>query len=122
VNDHGEHADAIPLAEASAITGLTPDALRLRLRRGTVAGFKADGRLFLYRASLPVIDRSSARSSERSADDRDRAEIELLRRQLEIKDQQIHELHMLLGRAQERALPAPEAASPERRLWWRWWR
>jgi hypothetical protein len=113
--------DAVPLAEAAQITGLTTDALRLRWRRGTLPGYKVGRRLFLSRASLPGVDRSGERSAERIASERDRSEIELLRQQLAVKDDQIRELHVLLGRLQERvALPAPEASTP-RRPWWRRW-
>jgi len=113
--------DAVSLTEAARITGLSTDALRLRWRRGTLRGYKTGRRLFLYRASLPGTDRSATRSAEHITTERDRAEIALLREQIEVKDKQIAELHVLLGRLQERALPAPEA-SAQRRLWWRrWW-
>jgi len=39
---------ALPLSEAAARLGITPDALRMRLRRGTAQGFKRGGRLFVY--------------------------------------------------------------------------
>lgn len=112
-------ADAVSLAEGAQITGLTTDALRLRFRRGTLPGYRTGRRIFLFRASLPGADRSAERSAEQSATERDRSEIELFRQQLAVKDDQIRELHILLGRMQERlALPAPEA---RRRPWWRRW-
>lgn len=43
-----EQGTALPLSEAAARFGITPDALRMRLRRGKVRGFKRDGRLFVY--------------------------------------------------------------------------
>ena len=111
--------DPVSLNEAARITGLTIDALRLRWRRGTLPGYKVGRRLYLYRASLPGVGRSDERSDERSATDRPRSEIELLRQQLAVKDEQIRELHVLLGRMQERlALPSPE--SPQRPWWHRW--
>ena len=121
--------DAVPLAEAAEIAGTTTDALRHRFRRGTLPGYRIGRRLFLYRDSLPDADRPHERSVGRTPSDRERPEIELLRAQLAVKDQQlsakddqIRELHVLLGRIQERlTLPAPEASSP-RRPWWRLWR
>ena len=101
------------------------DALRHRWRRGTLPGHKVGRRLFLYQDSLPGVDRPGERSAERTASDRDRSEIELLRQQLAVKESrdQIRELHVLLGRLQERlALPAPEASSPPRSWWRRWLR
>ena len=122
--------DAVPLAEAAQIAGTTSDALRHRFRRGTLPGYRIGRKLFLYRDSLPGIDRPRERSAERISSDRDRPEIELLRAQLTVKDQQlsakddqIRELHVLLGRVQERlTLPAPEASSPPRSWWRRWLR
>ena len=116
--------DAVSLAEAAQLTGLSTDALRLRWRRGTLSGYKVGRRLYLYREGLPGVDRLGERSSEQFAAERDRSEIELLRQQLAVKDDQIRELHVLLGRLQERvALPALEgggSAAPRRRWWRRW--
>ena len=121
---------AVPLAEAAEIASTTTDALRHRYRRGTLAGYRIGRRLFLYRDSLPGADRPRERPADRTASDRDRPEIDLLRAQLAVKDQQlaakdaqIGQLHVLLGRLQERfALPAPEASSPPRSWWRRWLR
>ena len=118
--------EAVPLAEAAQIAGTTTDALRHRFRRGTLAGYRSGRRLFLYRDSLPGADRPRERPDDRTASDRERPEIELLRAQLAVKDEQlaakdsqIGQLHVLLGRLQERlTLPAPEASTP-RRSWWR---
>lgn len=44
----------LPLAEAAACLGITPDALRMRLRRGKVEGFKRDGHLFIYLPATPA--------------------------------------------------------------------
>jgi hypothetical protein len=112
--------DAMSLNDAARLTGLTTDALRLRWRRGTLPGYKVGRRLYLYRASLPGVDRWTDRLGDQAAIDWNRSEIELLRGQLAVKDDQIRELHVLLGRLRERlALPAPE--SPHQRPWWRRW-
>ena len=42
----------------------------------------------------------------------------VIKAQLEMKDRQISELHVLLQQAQK-ALPAPK---PPEHSWWRWWR
>ncbi|MFQ5774690.1 MAG: hypothetical protein ACE5GS_09250 [Kiloniellaceae bacterium] len=39
---------AIPLVEAAARLGISPDALRMRIRRGKAEGFKRDGHVFVY--------------------------------------------------------------------------
>ena len=124
--------DAVPLAEAAEIAGTSTDALRHRYRRGTLPGYRIGRRLFFYRDGLPRADRPRERSNEGTSSDRDRPppELDLLRQQLAIKDQQlaakdaqIGQLHVLLGRIQERlTLPAPEASSPSRPWWRRWLR
>ncbi len=38
----------LPLAEAAAHLGVTPDALRMRMKRGRAQGFKRGGRVFVY--------------------------------------------------------------------------
>jgi len=50
-----EQNTALPLNEAAARFGITPDALRMRLRRGKVRGFKRDRRLFVYLDDLANI-------------------------------------------------------------------
>lgn len=39
---------AMPLGEAAARLGLTPDAIRKRLDRGLIRGFKSAGRWYVY--------------------------------------------------------------------------
>jgi hypothetical protein len=120
MSDHADDA-VCSLAEAAEITGLSTDALRLRWRRGTLSGYKSGRRLLLCRGRLPRGHRSESRTGDHFSSvgsERDRSEIALLRRQLQVKDQQIAELHVLLGRL---ALPAPEASAP-RRSWWRFWK
>lgn len=41
-------APAWPLARAAEGLGISPDALRMRVKRGTAEGFKRGGRLFVY--------------------------------------------------------------------------
>ena len=104
------------LNEAAQLTGLSTDALRLRWRRGTLDGYKAGRRLRLYKSRLPNIDRTH----EHTRTDRIRSEeVAVLKEQLAVKDRQIDQLHTLLARLQERALPPPPAETPRR--WWRWW-
>lgn len=44
--DHSPR-NALPLVDAAARLGITPDALRKRLRRGKVEGFRRDGRVYV---------------------------------------------------------------------------
>lgn len=58
---------ALPLAAAAARLGISPDALRMRIRRGKAEGFKRAGRLFVY-PNAPVraaVHTDEQRGSER---------------------------------------------------------
>ncbi len=46
--EHASPGPALPLARAASRMNITPDALRMRLARGRVEGFKRGGRLFVY--------------------------------------------------------------------------
>ncbi len=49
-----QHAsDALPLAMAAARLGIRPDALRMRINRGKIKGFKRGGRLFAVLEAAP---------------------------------------------------------------------
>lgn len=109
--------ETVSLLEAARLTGLSADALRLRFRRGTLPGVRSGRKVLLYRDALP--------NTARSPTEHERALIDLLREQLAARDHQlatrdreISELHVLLGRLQERLLPPP--AAPRRWWWWPW--
>ena len=62
-----EHSAVLPLAAAAARLGISPDALRMRIRRGKARGFKRGGRLFVALAEDPNASvRSAAEQSEQS--------------------------------------------------------
>ncbi len=46
-------SDALPLAAAAACLGISPDALRMRINRGKIRGFKKSGRLFAVLEEAP---------------------------------------------------------------------
>ncbi len=45
-----QNRTTLRLADAAARIGITPDALRMRFRRGEADGFRRDGRIFIYLA------------------------------------------------------------------------
>ena len=53
--DTTERTDSaiLPLAEAATHLGVTPDALRMRMKRGRARGFKRGGRVFVYVGEVP---------------------------------------------------------------------
>ena len=65
-----EHVEreALPLAEAAACLGITPDALRMRIRRGRAEGFKRGGRLFVYLPEIAIAPGASEHGSNASGD------------------------------------------------------
>ena len=97
--------DILDSHQAAQLMGLSPDALRKRISRGTVDGFKSNGRWYV-------------RNSDVQKDI-----IALLRQQISVKDEQIRELHSLLAKAQQATLESLLAAlPPPSRPWWRIWR
>ena len=64
---------ALPLAVAAARLGISPDALRMRVRRGKEKGFKRDGRLFVALSEQPnELVRSTAAAGEQARLERSR--------------------------------------------------
>ncbi len=61
-------SDTLPLAAAAARLGIRPDALRMRINRGKIKGFKRDGRLFVVLGSMPdQAQRTANTKTEQSA-------------------------------------------------------
>jgi hypothetical protein len=58
----GQRQDALPITEASALLGLSAEALRKRLNRGTLDGYKQDGAWFVV---LPTRDAPSGQAAGR---------------------------------------------------------
>jgi hypothetical protein len=150
---------AVPVAEAAARLGLTPETLRKRLWRGQVQGEKRDGQWYVVLpeqdAAGPVRDTAGPRQDgagpeqDREQDRQDEgglaaqyiASLERMlaeqRIELEARRREVQELHILLQRAQQLALPAPNSpptangadrpngtpaanSSPWWRRWWPW--
>lgn len=136
---------AVPVAEAAALLGVTPETLRKRLWRGQVPGVKLDGQWFVTLSGTeqdgagltagPVPD-APEQDAGPSVTEQDSAplvaqlqsENAWLRDQVEALHERLREAHVLL--AQERALPAPAAeaqicGNEPARPWylrWAWWR
>jgi hypothetical protein len=129
------------MVEAAVILGVSPDTLKRRLQRGELKGYQEETpQGFRWIIELPDDPGPSNHSSAAPADapaaagaeetlrelvDVLKDEVSELRQQLqtqaaahqeqlEAKDKQIEQLHVLLQQAQA-ALPAPK----ENRSWWR---
>ncbi len=72
MNETEQHAsDALPLALAAARLGISPDALRMRINRGKIKGFKRSGRLFAVLGEAPNQAQGTAQAgTEQTTPDR----------------------------------------------------
>lgn len=130
----------VTLVEAAHRLGVSVDTVRRRLQKGELRGQqqpRPSGHIWLVELDEEV--NQNSRLADRSADAEQgdhaclaacQADIRRLEEmvamlqahiitqgsELEAKNQQISELHVLLQQAQA-ALPAPGAARP----WWKWW-
>ena len=104
--------DRHTLTEAASELGITPDALRQRIRRGRYRTEKEAGRVYVYldtdrtQTERPTEHRTDALTSEL------RARVESLERQLEQEREANRENRRLLAAALER-IPAIEAPDTE---------
>jgi hypothetical protein len=97
----------VPLAEAAKRLGLSPDALRKRLARGTMQGFKRDEQWYMLLPTEPtghVQDNGRSRpEDDRSAPDTDllvetlRDQVAFLRKELETRTEELHRKDVLLA-------------------------
>jgi hypothetical protein len=101
------------LSEAAALLGITPDALRQRIRRGRYHTEKKSGRVYVY---LDTDRTQTEHPTEQGPDALTlelRARVESLERQLEQEREANRENRRLLAAALER-IPAIEAPADER--------
>jgi hypothetical protein len=128
----------VSVFEAAQCLGISPDTVRRRIGNGVLKARKAaNGQNFTWRVELPDdLVASCLRSQEEPhhAQEKRReesvqdlldsqaalistlqAQVQAQLQQLEAKDKQIQELHVLLREARE--LPAPRGTRP----WWRFW-
>jgi hypothetical protein len=129
----------VSVFEAAQCLGISPDTVRRRISNGALKARKAvNGQNFTWRVELPDdLVASCLRNQEEphatQVHDREdsvqalldsqavlistlQAQVQAQMQQLDAKDKQIQELHVLLREARE--LPAPREGRP----WWRrWW-
>ena len=112
--EHDNRPETVDSHQASQRLGITEDAIRKRIARGTLEGYKEDGRWWVL-----VPDNSQSQPETNRTDGKDiaiaamEARIESLETQLTAKDQQIDQLHHLL---------AQTALNPAQRTpWWKFW-
>ena len=125
----GQDVELLTIAEAAQRLGVSIDTVHRRLKRGQLSGHQhTTPQGFTWLIEIPVAPRDSESTPADApaiAGDTHRleqmvsmlqAQVDAHQLQLETKDQQIKELHVLLQQAQA-ALPAPRDMRP----WWRFW-
>jgi transposase-like protein len=109
----------VTITEAARRLGISERTVRRRLHNGDLPGRQlATPQGFVWTVEMPD-DTPNGQSNGKPIDGEPEALRELvavLKDQIETKDQQIKELHVLLQQAQA-ALPAPRDDRP----WWRFW-
>ena len=121
----GRDVELLTIAEAAQKLGVSIDTIHRRLRRGQLSGHRQPTpQGFTWLVEIPVGPCNSKDGAPSdapvTAGDVQRLEqmVAMLQAQLEVKDKQIEQLHILLQQAQA-ALPAPR----DNRPWWqRLWR
>jgi predicted site-specific integrase-resolvase len=124
----GQNVKLLTIAEAAQRLGVSQDTVHRRLKKGQLTGRQqTTPQGFTWLIEMPVetcnvengAPADTPADAPVSAGELQRLEqiIELLQAQVETKDQQIKELHVLLQQAQA-ALPAPRE---DRRSWWHFW-
>jgi len=142
-------ARRVTVSEAAGLLGITPEAVRMRIKRDTLRSERRDGRVFVLLGSDRPTEHTTEHTTERTdpTDHRDRDElIEQLRSEVEAWREEARRKDHLLAAALAR-IPAIEApasgatdergphqtveeepgraedpgtpAGPERRPWWR---
>ena len=110
----------VTITEAARRLGISERTVRRRLHTGDLMGSQmATPQGFVWTIDLPedmTEDRTNGHSSSREVETL-KEFVAVLNNQVDTKDQQIKELHILMQQVQA-ALPAPQADS---RSWWRFW-
>ena len=110
----------VTITEAARRLGISERTVRRRLHTGDLMGSQmATPQGFVWTIDLPedmTEDRANGHSSSREVETL-KEFVAVLNNQVDTKDQQIKELHILMQQVQA-ALPAPKA---DNRSWWRFW-
>jgi hypothetical protein len=114
--------EQVTLDEAAARLGLSRAAVRKRAQRGTLSARKVDGQWVVFLPDIPTPGHPGddgpptpevGRTAMDSAlVDKLRGHVATLERQIDVKDRQIGELHVLLQQSQARALPPAAETFP----------
>jgi chromosome segregation ATPase len=126
--------ELVTVPEAARRLGITEDTVKRRLRKGELQGerkARPQGYIWMVELSEEEVDPDSTVTGTTSSHGEDsenhqvsngevrRLEemVSMLQHQLEVREREVQQLHVLLQQAQA-ALPAPRENA---RSWWRFW-
>jgi hypothetical protein len=105
------HRERLTVAEAAKLLSITPEAIRQRIRRGTIDYEQTkDGKYFVYVTPTEGVE-NNVHNRVGSADLRDH--IETLKHELEIRNEELRRKDHIIAALTER-IPAIEASSEPR--------
>ena len=103
--------ESLSVSDAAKLLNITPEAIRQRIRRGTIEYEQTkDGRYFVYATPSEDVE-NNVQNSLGSADLRDY--VETLKRELEIRNEELRRKDHIIAALTER-IPAIEAPSEPR--------
>lgn len=112
---HGEHRaeKRLTIAEASDLLGISKDAIRMRIKRGTLRSEKTDDRVYVWLNEVPIADHNTDVNADPTALIAAKDEtIRTLREQLESERRANEENRRLLAGLIER-MPALEGGAEQ---------
>ncbi len=108
--------ESLPISEAAQRLGISVDALRKKIRRGTVRAVKRDNRWYVEVPDVDTAQDSGHAASRPPLDGAiSRELVDMIRAELDAKNRQIERLTVLLGNAQQtvQLLTASNTEAPE---------
>jgi hypothetical protein len=138
--------ERLSVSEAAKLLGVTPEAIRARIRRGTIEHEKEDGHYYVFLTHSERVHNDVGNAALQDHVDTLKGELDARNRELEARNRELAEMRRLLAGALERipAIEAPPDTPPseppgssvsdpegegggemppdtERRSWWQRW-
>ncbi len=123
--------ERLTVAQAADRLGVSEDAVRSRVKRGTLRAEREDGTVYVLLGGRPTTDQPTTGQATDEATDAKDELIAVLREQLAAEREANRENRRLLLAALERPVreleagteedPPEDTGEPEKRSWWRFW-
>ena len=117
----------VPIAEAARVLGIAPEAVRKRVRRGTIRAHKVDGQWYVVlpeRDAPPDNRPATGQDHYRELVDALRDEVSWLRQELAVRTAELERKDHIIAALTQRLPELPPPAEPRKpdddgRPWWR---